>query len=278
MLRLKLNKKNLVNAKFYGFETEKLTRLINLSFLLLFILFFCAFYFLDSLSKDYLVNKLKPSNQFLINNGFKIENVLITGTRNISNNYIKDIIEIYNDGSIFNFDLSSVYNKIKQNSWVKEVSIERVLPNTIKIKILENQPIAIWQNKKNNKLITANGDIIFDGDVNDFKNDFPIIKGKKSKENISSILEILETNQNFYENIWSLTFINERRWDLHFNQGLVVRLPSKDIKKAWEKIIKLQKNYNVLNLKLTEIDLRNPKQILGKINFDKKAIFKRKHL
>ncbi len=278
MLRLKLNKKNLVKAKFYGFETGKLTRLINLSFLLLFILFFCGFYFLDNLSKDYIINKLKPSNKFLINNGFKIENVLITGTRNLSNNYIKDIIEIYKDGSILNIDLSSIYNKIKQNSWVKEVSIERVLPNIIKIKILENQPIAIWQNKKNNKLITANGDIIFDGNVNDFKNDFPIIKGNKSKENISSILEILETNQSFYENIWSLTFINERRWDLHFNQGLVVRLPSKDIKKAWEKIIKLQKNYNVLNLKLTEIDLRNPKQILGKINFDKKAIFKRKHL
>ena len=278
MLRLKLNKKNLVKAKFYGFETEKLTRLINLSFLLLFILFFCGFYFLDSLSKDYIINKLKPSNQFLINNGFKIENVLITGTRNLSNNYIKDTIEIYNDGSIFNIDLSSIYNKIKQNSWVKEVSIERVLPNIIKIKILENQPIAIWQNKKNNKLITANGDIIFDGNVNDFKNDFPIIKGNRSKENISSILKILETNQSFYKNIWSLTFINERRWDLHFNQGLVVRLPSKDIKKAWEKIIKLQKNYNVLNLRLTEIDLRNPKQILGKINFDKKAIFKRKHL
>ena len=278
MLRLKLNKKNLVNAKFYGFETEKLKRLINLSFLLLFILFFCGLYFLDSLSKDYLINKLKPSNQFLINNGFKIENVLITGTRNLSNNYIKDIIEIYKDGSIFNVDLSSIYNKIKQNSWVKKVSIEIVLPNIIKIKILENQPIAIWQNKKNNKLITANGDIIFDGNVNDFKNDFPIIKGNKSKENISSILEILETNQNFYENIWSLTFINERRWDLHFNQGLVVRLPSKDIKKAWEKIIKLQKNYNVLNLRLTEIDLRNPKQILGKINFDKKFILKRKHL
>ena len=116
MLSVKLNKKNLVRAKFYGFETEKLTRLKNLSFLLLFILFFCGFFFLDNLSKDYTINKLKPSNQFLINNGFKIENVLITGTRNLSNNYIKDIIEIYKNGSIFNIDLSSIYNKIKQNS------------------------------------------------------------------------------------------------------------------------------------------------------------------
>lgn len=278
MLRLKLNKNYLHKRRFYGFETEKLTTLLNLAFLLLFILFFCGFYFLDSLSKNNIINKLKPSNQFLIKNGFKIENVLITGTLNLSDNYIKDIIEIYNDGSIFNIDLFSIYNKIKQNSWVKEVSIERVLPNIIKIKIIENQPIAIWQNKKDNKLIAANGDIIFDGNVNDFKNDFPIIKGKKSVENIFSILKILETNQNFSKNIWSLTFINERRWDLHFNQGLVVRLPSKDINKAWQKIIKLHKNYNVLDLRLTEIDLRNPKQILGKINFDKKSILRRKHL
>ena len=278
MLILKLNKKNLIKGNFYGFETDKLTRLINLVFLLLLILFFCGFYFFVCFSKNHIINKIKPSNQFLIKNGFKIENVLITGTLNLSENYIKDIIETHNDGSIFNIDLSLIYNKIKQNSWVKEVSIERILPNIIKIKIIENEPIAIWQNKKDNKLITANGDIIFDGNVNDFKNDFPIIKGKKSVENIFSILKILKTNQNFSKNIWSLTFINERRWDLHFNQGLVVRLPSKDIKKAWQKIIKLQKHYNVLNLRLTEIDLRNPNQILGKINFDKKVILKRKHL
>ena len=59
-----------------------------------------------------------------------------------------------------------------------------------KIKIIENEPIAIWQNKKDNKLITANGDIIFDGNVNDFKNDFPIIKGKKSVELIKIFLRI----------------------------------------------------------------------------------------
>ncbi len=278
MLTLKLNKKNMLKRKSYGFEIEKLTRPINLAFLLLFIFFFCGFYFFDSLSKNNIINKLKPANEFLIKNGFKIENVLITGTLNLSDTYIKNIIEKYNDESIFNIDLSSIYNKIKENSWVKEVTIERVLPNKIKIKIIENRPIAIWQNTKDNKLVAANGQIILDGNVNDFKNNFPIIKGKKSVENIFSILKILETNQNFSKNIWSLTFINERRWDLHFNQGLVVRLPSKDIKKAWQKIIKLHKNYNVLNLRLTEIDLRNPKQILGKINFDKKVILKRKTL
>ena len=67
-------------------------------------------------------------------------------------------------------------DKITQNSWVKEAYIERELPNTIKIKIKENKPIAIWQKEKDNKLITANCDVIDHGDVHIFKNDFPIIK------------------------------------------------------------------------------------------------------
>ena len=36
------------------------------------------------------------------------------------------------------------------------------------------------------------------------------------------------------------------------------------------------KNFNILNLGLTEIDLRNSNKIVAKINIDKKLIFKNK--
>ena len=89
--------------------------------------------------------------------------------------------------------------------------------------------------------------------------------------------KIINSNKNFVNNIWSLTYVNERRWDVHFNQGLTIRLPSKNVKKAWEKVMSLVSNFNILNLGLTEIDLRNSNQILGKINVDKKLIFKKKN-
>ena len=76
--------------------------------------------------------------------------------------------------------------------------------------------------------------------------------------------------------IWSLSYINMRRWDLHFKQGLVIRLPSNNPTEAWKLAAKLNQKYNILNLGLTEIDLRNSKQILGKINFDKGLIINRK--
>ena len=277
MLKLMINEKNTFLKKFYKFETKKIMKVIYWS-ILLFILVLSSLYFFGKSNKNYLINQLKPLDQFLINNGFKIKNVLISGTHNLSQDYLRNIINTQNHINILNVNLHTIYNKIIQNSWVEETYVERILPDTIKIKVLEKKPIAIWQNQNGNKLITVNGDVIYHANINKFKNSFPIIKGEKSKENISSILKILETNKNFAKNIWSLTFINQRRWDLHFNQGLIVRLPSQDVIKAWQKIIKLQTNYNILNLRLTEIDLRNPEQILGKINFDKKVILRRKHL
>ena len=277
MLKLMINKKNTFKKKFYKFETNKIMKVIYWS-ILLFILVSSSLYFFGKSNKNSLIDQLKPLNQFLINNGFKIKNILIIGSHNLSQDYVINIINTQNHINILNVNLNRIYNKIIQNSWVEETYVERILPDTIKIKVLEKKPIAIWQNHKGNKLITINGDVISHANVNKFKNSFPIIKGEKSKENISTILKILETNKNFAKNIWSLTFINQRRWDLHFNQGLIVRLPSQDVIKAWQKIIKLQTNYNILNLKLTEIDLRNPEQILGKINFDKKVILRRKHL
>ena len=277
MLKLMINEKNTFKTKFYKFETKIIIKIIHWS-VLLFILVLSSLYFFGKSNKNYLINQLKPLNQFLIKNGFEIKNILISGTHNLSQDYLRNIINTQNHINILNVNLHTIYNKIIQNSWVEETYVERILPDTIKIKVLEKKPIAIWQNQKGNKLITVNGDVISHANVNKFKNSFPIIKGEKSKENISTILKILETNKNFAKNIWSLTFINQRRWDLHFNQGLIVRLPSQDVIKAWQKIIKLQTNYNILNLRLTEIDLRNPEQILGKINFDKKVILRRKHL
>lgn len=274
MLKSKLDK-NHFKAVFFGFDTQKA---INLLLLFLSILFLIGCYFSDNINKSQVINNLEISNKFLIHNGFKVENIVITGTHNLSEDYIKNIIKTYNNVNIFDVNLFTIYNKIIQNSWVKEAYIERELPNTIKVKIKENKPIAIWQKEKDNKLITASGDVIYHGDVHIFKNDFPIIKGNKSRENISSMLRILNTNKNLSKSIWSLTFINQRRWDLYFKQGLIVRLPVQNVSEAWNKIIKLQQNYNILNLRLTELDLRNPNQILGKINFDKRVIFKRKYL
>ena len=277
MLKLTMNRKNSLKIDFYEFKTQKYLKIILYS-VFLFMLIMSCWSFINEEKINYFTQRLKIVDQFLIKNGFRIKNIEIIGTQNLSQDYLKNIVNKHNEVNIFDIDLPIIYKKIIQNCWVKEGYIERVLPDTIKIKIIEKKPVAIWQNKNGNKLVTSNGEVISNGNVNAFKNSFPIIKGHEAKENVYSILKVLDTNKKLAKNIWSLSFINQRRWNLHFNQGLTVRLPSKDEFIAWEKIVKLQQDYNIVNLRLTEIDLRNPEQILGKINFDKKVVLKGKNL
>mgnify|MGYP000219225277 FL=1 len=220
----------------------------------------------------------KLLNNFLIKNGFTINNIQILGIKNIPKETIIKIVNNENKSNILNVNLLNIYNNLRNNDWVEELYIERVLPNTIKISIKEKEAIGIWQYEMSNKLITKNGEIISTANINKFKIDLPIIHGNHANKNANSILKILETNKVLTKNIWSLDYINNRRWNLHFKQGIIVLLPSEGVLRAWNEIIKLQKNYDVLNLGLTELDLRNPNKILGKISVDKDLINHRKNL
>ena len=220
----------------------------------------------------------KLFNDILIKNGFTINNIQIFGIKNITKETIIKNVNNEKQSNILNVNLLNIYNNLKNNDWVEELYIERVLPNTIKISIKEKEAIGIWQYEMSNKLITKDGEIISTANINKFKIDLPIIHGNDANKNANSILKILETNKVLTKNIWSLDYINNRRWNLHFKQGIIVLLPSEGVLRAWNEIIKLQKNYDVLNLGLTELDLRNPNTILGKISVDKDLINHRKNL
>ena len=274
MLISRSHRSNFINYK------NKINLLENVHkklILIILFLFLTIFLLLSKTTNIFTESKLYFLNKILINNGFIIKNIEILGVNHLDENEIIKIVSTYNNINIFNVNINNIYRELKNNTWVKKATVEIIYPNTIKILLTEKKPIAIWQNRYGNSLITKNGDVISEKNLEKFKSYLPIIIGQNAQKNVHSILNILSSNKDFAENIWSLTFVNERRWDLHFNQGLTIRLPSNNVKKAWEKVIYLNQKFNILSLGLTELDLRNSRQILGKVNIDKNLIFKKKN-
>ena len=270
---------NFYKTNFISYKTKR-TILENVHKKIFFIILFLlliSFYFLTKTNNFFTETKFNLLNTILINNGFIIKNIEISGENHLNKNDIIKIINAYNNINIFNVNIKNIYKEIKNNTWIKKVSIEIIYPDTIKILLTEKKPVAIWQNRYGNILITKSGDVIFEKNLEKFKNYLPIVIGQNAHKNAHSILNILNVNKDFFKNIWSLTYVNERRWDVHFNQGLTIRLPSDSVEKAWEKVLYLDKKFNILNLGLTELDLRNSSQILGKINIDKNLIYKKKN-
>ena len=266
---------NNVNRKTIGKHTK-----IQFIILCLVLTFFSAIF--NFYNNNEYNSKLKKiidkTNTLLINYGFHLQNIYITGNNNLQK---VDILNIINDKkykTIFDVNLFEIHNNLLLNEWIETVKIERTLPSSIKIQIIEKNPVAIWQTKLGNKLITEDGSVISNANVTTFKNRLPIIIGEGANKNAFLILQILRKNPDLYNNVWAISYINKRRWNIHLKQGLIVLLPRKKIHTAWTKIDFLQRKYKILDIGLTEIDIRNQDQIFAKINFDKKLYLKRKKL
>jgi len=269
----------LLPTNFFRMELSKPSNLKSIKYyaLLIVLLISGLIYSLKILEYEKFNPETKLFNNVLVRLGFTIKNIDIDGTKNLSHTEVLNIFADHKGINIFNVDLNKIHTEISKNNWVKNVYLKRVMPNKIKVSIIENKPIGIWQNTLGNNILTREGVLISNYKTDVLKMGLPIIKSEKINQNIFKILKILKTNKQMADDIWSLSYINMRRLDLHFKQGLTVRMPSENFTKAWHLVTKLNQKYNILNLGLTEIDLRNSKQILGKINFDKTYFVNRKN-
>lgn len=71
---------------------------------------------------------------------FNIQNIEILGNNQISQEELKSLSGIQINENIFKISTLAVTNSIKQNAYVNEVQIHKILPNTIQIKVREREP------------------------------------------------------------------------------------------------------------------------------------------
>ena len=89
--------------------------------------------------------------------------------------------------------------------------------------------------------------------------EIPFIFGDFKNKNFFELKSVM-TNKNFdYSEIKSLFFFKSGRWDVELHNGLLIKLPKKNLEKSFEQIFKiLEKKENKVNL----IDLRQQNQII----------------
>lgn len=143
--------------------------------------------------------------------------------------------------------------------WIDQITITRSMPNSLNIQVTEYQPFAIWRDGEQDFLTDKDGNLLPFENTDEFKN-MVILSGKYANSNARSLFNIFTIDPQLSQHVYSATWVSNRRWDVRFTNGLLVKLPEKDIASAWKSLIKI---YNtpgsIIGLKV--IDLR----IEGKI-------------
>jgi len=99
-----------------------------------------------------------------------VNEITVSGTfKQLKTTELKALIADGVEGNFFTLSVAGLYAKLLTMPWVEQVWIHRVWPDKIKINILEQTPIAIWNDKG---LINAKGELFHD-DVSAFRDSLP---------------------------------------------------------------------------------------------------------
>ena len=203
--------------------------------------------------------------QFTAKLGFQLENISVDGQKYSSNDAIGKKLQLKKNMPIFAISLNDLKTRLESLPWIKYASVERELPSSIHISIIERTPIALGQKDRKLYIIDDEGEIINEKDLASHLS-LPIIIGDGAEIYANALIKTLKTDENLFKRINSVIRISERRWNVRFDNDLEVKLPEDNMETAWKKIIKLYKNNELFLPDISSLDLR----VANKIYVEKK--------
>ena len=163
--------------------------------------------------------------------------------------------------NIFFINKKKLTNSIKKLNFLEEIHIKKKFPSTLIIKASVTNLLAETYRDQEKYFLGSNKEFIESKHIENNKNlptifgnfeisDYFDVKSKIDKHNFNGV-QILK----FY-------FHKNKRWDLHFQNNIVIKLPNKNIKDTLN-IFEKFKKFNDIKPN-TVIDLRIPNRIIIK--------------
>lgn len=187
--------------------------------------------------------------------GFEIREVFVVGRKRTPKDQLIAALGTDRGQPILGVDLEAARLRVRALPWVRSVSIERLLPDTLVVRLIEREPMALWQQGGVFSLVDDGGEIV-PAPVSGAFTDLLIVVGEDAPANAMALLAVLNEEPELRPLVKAAVRVGGRRWNLHIEGGLEVRLPDDDPAQAWRLLARYQRSYRLLEKGLQTVDLR----------------------
>ncbi len=202
--------------------------------------------------------------------GFQVNEILVVGRKETSASVLRETIQLSRGAPILAFDLNAAQERVEKLPWVRNATVERMLPDTILLSIEERKPLAIWQHKGKFALIDEQGEIILREGLARFS-DLLVVVGEQAPLEAKRLIETLNTQPDLLSMVQAAVWVGGRRWNLRLTGDIDVRLPEGDPAAAWTRLAEYEKAHRVLERDVQVLDLRIPDRLIVRKASPKKS-------
>ncbi len=195
-----------------------------------------------------------PKFDFTISPNFSIQKIEIEGNSILNSDEIVRKLNFLYTENLFFLNLKDIEKNLKNETFIESFSVKKIYLNTLKIKIVEKEPIAILQNKKKKYYISDKGDFIDFKDIERYR-DLPTVFG--NGKFFYSLYQDLKYIKFPLEEVKSFYFFESGRWDLLMNDNKQIKLPIKDYLISLKNYMNLKSNSNFNKYKIFDYRIKD---------------------
>jgi len=155
--------------------------------------------------------------------------------------------------------------QLEKLPWVRSATIERRLPGTLFVRLVERRPLAVWQQGGIQQLIDREGTVIPVEDLSRFAH-LPTVVGDDAASNAAALIDMLASEPELAMRVTAAVRVGGRRWNLRVDDAIDVLLPEEGAAAAWSRLADLERANALLKRDVQTVDLRLPDRLVLRVN------------
>jgi len=217
--------------------------------------------------------------QITAQSGFRVRNVLVEGRVETKSGDILAALKAERGAPLLDIDVAAAKARLEGLPWIKSAEVERQLPDTLRVKVEERKPFALWQLGQRLSVIDREGVVIVKDNVGRFA-DRPLVVGEGAERRAAEILDLVASEPAISKAVDAAVLVSGRRWNLRLKDGLDIRLPENDVGNALALLSKLDKDDRLFSRDIVAVDMRLPDRLTVQLSEDaakaREELFKEK--
>jgi cell division protein FtsQ len=149
--------------------------------------------------------------------------------------------------------------------WVSAAVIERHLPDTLYVRLVERTPLALWQHDGKLQLIDEAGAVIAVTRLDPFAK-LMLVVGADAASHAAQLRAILAKEPDLDARVTAAVRVGGRRWNLRIDDRINVLLPAEDPGGAVAALARLERSSAILDREVEAVDMRLPDRLVVRVS------------
>lgn len=197
--------------------------------------------------------------------GFAVNHVSVAGQGETSEIDVLGQLGLDGSTSMIGFDADAARRRIDGLPWVKDASVSKIYPDTIKVHLTERKAFAIWQHEDQLTLVDKDGAPIVAFKEAKYAG-LPLVVGTGAAARAADFVALVHEHPDLAGKVKGYIRVADRRWDLRLESGITIKLPEINVSGALDELTDLDNQYGLLSRDIEAVDLRDDERLILRLS------------